>query len=125
MNIFFYRFAIFLTMLIISLNFSLSAHAASVLAIGSRGNKVTELQQVLTRFGYYSGNITGYFGTPTKSAIVKFQIANHILPANGSFGTKTKIKLDQLLKESQALKTNTLSELEKKTTQSTKKTFTL
>ncbi|MFI0348571.1 MAG: peptidoglycan-binding protein [Chthoniobacterales bacterium] len=41
----------------------------------------TELaQQVLSRLGYYHGNIDGSMGSATSAAIRRFQVANHLRP---------------------------------------------
>jgi peptidoglycan hydrolase-like protein with peptidoglycan-binding domain len=58
---------------------------------GSRGSDVTQLQTFLIQQGYLeSGYATGYFGTLTQSALIKFQQANNITPAIGYFGAKTR-----------------------------------
>ena len=36
------------------------------------------------------GNETTYFGPSTQAALIKYQIAHGITPANGYFGTKTR-----------------------------------
>jgi peptidoglycan hydrolase-like protein with peptidoglycan-binding domain len=48
---------------------------SSVLQLGSSGDKVTKLQKRLTKLGFYSGAITGYFGELTQSAYKAFQKA--------------------------------------------------
>ncbi len=61
------------------------------LFLGSRGSDVTELQNFLIQQGYLeSGYATGYFGTLTQSALIKFQQAKGITPALGYFGAKTR-----------------------------------
>ncbi len=61
------------------------------LFLGSRGSDVTALQTFLIQQGYLeSGYATGYFGTLTQSALIKFQQANNITPAVGYFGAKTR-----------------------------------
>jgi len=78
--------------------FSQTAQAAiySSLTVGSRGAQVNELQQTLTNLGFYSGPVTGYFGGLTRAAVVRFQIANNIVPAVGYFGPLSRGKLNQL-----------------------------
>ena len=61
------------------------------LTVGSKGDDVSALQQVLVDGGYL--NIvapTGYFGAMTKAALAKYQAANGIAPAIGYFGPKTR-----------------------------------
>lgn len=48
---------------------------SSVLKVGSSGDRVIELQQRLTELGFYSGDITGYFGSQTEAAYIRFQTA--------------------------------------------------
>ena len=59
------------------------------LSIGSSGNTVTNLQQLLINQGYLKmTSPTGYFGSLTKKAVIAFQKANGIKP-DGTVGTKT------------------------------------
>ena len=60
---------------------------------GSSGWAVTELQQMLERFGYLSpGNVTGSFGSVTHTAVLSFQRANG-LAADGIVGRLTWTRL--------------------------------
>jgi peptidoglycan hydrolase-like protein with peptidoglycan-binding domain len=56
---------------------------------GSSGADVTLLQQRLTTLGYYKGTVDGSFGAGTKSAVVAFQQAKGITPADGVVGPTT------------------------------------
>ncbi len=49
-----------------------AAYAAN-LKVGSRGDKVKEVQQALINAGYYPGAVDGIYGTQTKTAVMKFQ----------------------------------------------------
>ncbi|MCR5653695.1 MAG: peptidoglycan-binding protein [Ruminococcus sp.] len=49
-----------------------------VYTIGDMGDKVTAIQQQLTDLGYYSAEITGYFGEVTEQAVKDFQTVNGI-----------------------------------------------
>jgi len=68
------------------------------LTIGSTGQDVKSLQQFLNAKGFViaksgpgsKGKETNKFGPATKSALIKFQKANKILPATGNFGPKTR-----------------------------------
>ncbi len=61
------------------------------LTLGSKGSDVTALQTYLIQKEYLQpGYATGFFGTLTQSALIKFQQANDIVPALGYFGPKTR-----------------------------------
>lgn len=64
------------------------------LTIGSTGNDVTALQNILIQKGYLeAGYATGYFGNLTQAALAKYQVENGITPATGYFGPITKAKI--------------------------------
>lgn len=67
----------------------------SVVREGNRGNEVTQLQNKLKELGYFPENvrITGYFGTVTKEAVIKFQRDNN-LKADGVVGDDTLSALE-------------------------------
>jgi len=68
------------------------------LSLGSRGEDVRSLQILLNSRGYAvaasgPGSIsqeTDYFGPATTAAVVRFQLANGIVPAVGFFGPITR-----------------------------------
>ena len=55
---------------------------------GSRGSEVTQIQTKLKRWGYYSGNIDGIYGTQTVNAVKYFQRKNG-LTVDGIAGPAT------------------------------------
>lgn len=55
---------------------------------GSRGEKVRNIQTKLKRWGYYSGNVDGIYGTQTVNAVKYFQRKNG-LTADGIAGQAT------------------------------------
>lgn len=55
---------------------------------GSRGSEVTQIQTKLKRWGYYSGNIDGIYGTQTLNAVKYFQRKNG-LTVDGIAGKNT------------------------------------
>lgn len=55
---------------------------------GSRGSEVTKIQTKLKRWGYYTGNIDGIYGSQTLAAVKYFQRKNG-LTVDGIAGTKT------------------------------------
>ena len=67
------------------------------LSLGMRGNDVVQLQLLLQKSGYLSTDTTatGYFGMLTKNAVIAFQQANNISPAQGFVGLITRTKINQ------------------------------
>ena len=55
---------------------------------GSRGDEVVQIQTKLKRWGYYSGNIDGIYGTQTLNAVKYFQRKNG-LTVDGTAGKNT------------------------------------
>ena len=55
---------------------------------GSRGNEVRTIQDKLKRWGYYTGNVDGIYGSLTVSAVKRFQQKNG-LAVDGISGTNT------------------------------------
>lgn len=55
---------------------------------GSRGNEVTQIQTKLKRWGYYTGNIDGIYGSQTLNAVKYFQRKNG-LTVDGIAGPAT------------------------------------
>jgi peptidoglycan hydrolase-like protein with peptidoglycan-binding domain len=68
---------------------SLAAERYEVLTIGDQDKWVFEMQQVLYDNGYLEFPATGYFGTDTQNAVIKFQEENSI-PADGKAGPETR-----------------------------------
>lgn len=54
---------------------SSGANTSSTIKNGDSGSKVSELQERLKELGFYTGEITGYFGNVTESAYRAFQTA--------------------------------------------------
>jgi hypothetical protein len=63
------------------------------LTLGSQNAQVTALQQRLTTDGFYSGAITGFYGSLTEAAVKKFQSAHGITP-KGYVGPSTRALLN-------------------------------
>jgi hypothetical protein len=63
------------------------------LSIGSQDAQVSALQQRLATLGFYSGPITGFYGTLTEEAVAKYQTAHGIAPA-GYVGPSTRVVLN-------------------------------
>ena len=66
-----------------------------ILMIGSSGNDVKIVQNVLKLNGYYFGVVDGFFGPMTKVAVIQFQTAKG-LPADGIVGARTWHALSKL-----------------------------
>ncbi len=64
------------------------------LQLGSSGDRVTTLQNDLKTVGYYDGPITGYFGSLTEAAVIKFQ-QDRELVSDGIVGTATQSALQR------------------------------
>lgn len=59
------------------------------LKLGASGDKVKELQQWLTDYGYYSGAVDGNFGADTEKAVKMFQEESGLI-VDGVVGKDTK-----------------------------------
>ncbi len=85
---------------------------ARTLRAGESGSDVTTLQVWLSDVGYQVP-ATGYFGTQTKSAVRRFQIARNLTPASGTVGNRTSAALRTAVakatKAQPTLSTNTSS----------------
>ena len=77
---------------VLALVMCLSTAQAASLKRGSSGDKVTQLQQKLKNWGYYSGSVDGIFGSATEAAVKKFQKKKG-LTADGIVGKATAEKL--------------------------------
>jgi len=60
--------------------FSNTALAAPLLKMGSKGDAVSDLQKKLTSLGYYKYRVTGYFGSITRDAVIRFQKSKGLQP---------------------------------------------
>ena len=60
------------------------------LLLGTRSADILRLQQFLIDQSFLTGEPTDYFGAATKNALIKYQKAVKISPANGLFGPKTR-----------------------------------
>src|SRR3989344_5782845 len=58
---------------------------------------VKRLQEYLRAEGFYTySEITGHYFSSTRAAVVKFQTAQNILPANGIFAGETRTRLNKI-----------------------------
>lgn len=71
---------------------------SATMRVGSRGSDVTTLQSFLSMDGsvYPEGLVTGYFGTRTKAAVIRFQ-ERYSLGADGIVGPITRQKINELI----------------------------
>ena len=74
------------------------AKVGTELYIGSQGQIVRDLQQLLRQLGKYPGPITGYFGPLTLEAVKDFQGAYGLSPT-GIVGEKTLVTLNEAINQ--------------------------
>jgi peptidoglycan hydrolase-like protein with peptidoglycan-binding domain len=67
--------------------------SGDTLGFGDSGASVARLQDLLRRAGYLSGPSTGFFGTATREALIRFQEANR-LRADGFAGQAVIVALE-------------------------------
>ena len=65
-----------------------NAEVEALSKYGSRGEEVRQIQTKLKRWGYYSGNVDGIYGSATLAAVKKFQQKNK-LKVDGIAGKQT------------------------------------
>ena len=75
---------------------SSSSGETALLRYGSQNEAVRQLQQDLTTLGYYTGTVSGHFGSRTEAAVMDFQRKNG-LTADGVVGAKTLAKIEEKL----------------------------
>jgi len=99
------------------------------LKLGATGDNVKELQQWLTDYGYYSGDVDGVFGADTEKAVKAFQEESGLI-VDGVVGNDTKKAMenwDKYLEQVQAAageeSTSDTSYTSSKSTTNTKKTY--
>ena len=83
--------AVILFVFLIFISYNVFFRNDEVLALskyGSRGDEVRQIQTKLKRWGYYSGNVDGIYGSKTLAAVKWFQSKNG-LTADGITGKKT------------------------------------
>lgn len=70
----------------------MNIYAANYVYYGSPSKYVTPVQEKLKRWGYYTGNVDGKFGSQTEKAVKYFQRKNG-LNADGKAGKRTLEKM--------------------------------
>ena len=73
------------------------------LTSGMSGEDVTALQSMLSRLGYLTKEVDGYFGPETRDAVIDFQEAHRDCTANGTVDLRTKNALNTKLCETSDL----------------------
>lgn len=74
------------------LNFPTPAQTQRTLQRGDRSSDVTAVQRRLQELGYFNGPLTGYFGSTTQEAVIRFQQSYNIVP-DGVVGSETRAAL--------------------------------
>ncbi|MDR2558873.1 MAG: peptidoglycan-binding protein [Oscillospiraceae bacterium] len=59
---------------------------------GSQGREVEEIQRILRDLGFFYGEVTGYYGSQTEAAVLRFQQERE-LPATGIADSVTLLLL--------------------------------
>lgn len=77
---------------------------------GSRGDEVRQIQTKLKRWGYYSGNVDGIYGSQTLSAVRWFQSKNG-LSVDGIAGPRTLEAMGIYSSSNTSTSTNSSSDL--------------
>ena len=77
---------------------------------GSRGSEVRTIQDKLKRWGYYTGNVDGIYGSLTVSAVKRFQQKNG-LSVDGVAGPKTLNAMGIMTSSSSGSSTNNSSNI--------------
>lgn len=84
--------AIVLALVFLTTLLPVSASAATVLEVGSRGDDVTKVQKKLIQYGYMTGTADGRYGEKTRDAVMWFQRKNG-LTVDGKVGPSTAAAL--------------------------------
>ena len=102
---------ILLITLVITFVTTLSMQYSEVQALskyGSRGSEVRTIQEKLKRWGYYTGNVDGIYGSLTVAAVKRFQQKNG-LAVDGIAGTNTLNAMGIMQNSSSGSSTNNSS----------------
>jgi peptidoglycan hydrolase-like protein with peptidoglycan-binding domain len=70
--------------------------SGTILKKGMSGSAVSSLQSNLKKFGFFTADVTGYYGSITVSAVKSFQ-KKYNLSADGIAGSKTLTQINKLL----------------------------
>lgn len=81
----------------------------TALKYGDSGDAVSKLQQDLKTLGYFSGSVTGFFGSSTQNAVSALQKANG-LAETGIADAQTLVKIEELLERKNNSDEETLEE---------------
>lgn len=88
-----YISAFALTMTLLSSSLQITANASSdLIYFGSWHSEVPKIQKTLSDKGYFSHEVTGYFGNITKNAVMRFQ-KDEKISVDGIVGPVTRSKL--------------------------------
>lgn len=79
------KLLLFLLLVVFSLT---SVAYADTYKDGSKGQAVEEIQQQLKKLGFFDGEVTGFYGSQTETAVKRFQLSKG-LHADGTVGSTT------------------------------------
>ena len=83
-----FGFILSLVLVMTVVGFSKYSEVEALSKYGSRSDEVKQIQEKLKRWGYYSGNVDGIYGSQTLAAVKSFQQKNG-LTVDGIAGEKT------------------------------------
>ena len=83
-----FGFILSLVVVMAVVGFSKYSEVEALSKYGSRGDEVKQIKEKLKRWGYYSGNVDGIYGSQTLAAVKSFQQKNG-LTVDGIAGEKT------------------------------------
>lgn len=86
----------FLPLILVGTGWWIMDPALASLSFGQRGANIVQLQNQLKQLGYFPNNVaaTGYFGSVTRDAVIKFQ-RDQGLVADGVVGSQTLASLQK------------------------------
>lgn len=93
----------FIRFLGMALSVSLLSFAAQAIAYerGQQNSEIRSIQERLQELGYFNGPLTGYYGSITEDAVIRFQRDNG-LSVTGTIDADTLAAMERLLRPTQA-----------------------
>lgn len=76
----YFKFGIIFLFILLAARAQAPVYADDPLQVGSKGERVREVQNYLCQLKYLRTSPTGYYGVSTKEAVQSFQLENHLKP---------------------------------------------